>query len=125
MKKDYKLKGVLLKEADTPNLNGVIYSKEVLESIHNQIQKNKGTILGELGQTNENPYVNVKNAVLKVDNSTYKDGKLYIDASLLKDDLPLEFLQPALRTMATVEDNIVQGDVKVMSIDLVKKEDLK
>lgn len=120
--KEIKLSNVLLKEAGKPNLNGNIYSKEALESIHKQIQENKGKIFGELGQTDvSGTEVNLSKAVSVVEDSNYEDGKLFVDVKVMKENLPMDLLQPALRTVSTVTDNEVQDDVTLISVDLIKK----
>jgi len=125
MKQEIKLSGVLLKESDKPNLNGIIYSKEALESIHKQIQENKGKIYGELGQSNlSGPSVDMSKIVSVVEDSKYEDGKLFVDVRVIKENLPMDLLQPAIRSMGTVTDNVVQDDVKITAVDLVRKDQL-
>lgn len=122
-----RLKGVLLKEADKPNINGIAYSKEALESIHNQIQENKGRFLGELGQSGvSGTNVHIKNAVLIVEDSRFDGKELSVDLAFLDDSkLSLPDLTPALRTAATtIRDSVVQKDVKLIAVDLVRKDEV-
>jgi len=120
--KEIKLSSVLLKEADTPNLNGTIFSKKALESIHTQIQENKGRILGELGQDNSvGSGVNTAKAISIVEDSKFEDGKLFVDVIFREDKIPMEFLQPALRVTASPKDNVIEDDVKLIAVDWIIK----
>lgn len=121
-----KLSQVLLKESDKPNLNGIVYSKEALESIHQQIQENKGKIFGQLGQGDGvGMSVDMNDVVSVVEDSQLEDGKLSVDLNVLNPELPIEYLRPALRSTGTVTEGIVQNDVKIIAVDLVRKEDLE
>lgn len=121
-----RLKGVLLKEADKPNINGITYSKEALESIHKQIQENKGRFLGELGQSEASATtVHMKNAALAVEDSQFDGKELSVDLVFFDDSkLSLPDLTPALRTAASVRDSVVQKDVKLIAVDLVRKDEV-
>ena len=127
-----KFKKILLKEPDTPNVNGIIFSKEAIESIHNQIQLKKGKLLGELGQTNVSEIVCMKDAKLVVTDSHIENNKLYVDIELL--DLPnsgqlIELIKSEMLvvggryTAKLNENNEVDENISIHAIDLIAKED--
>lgn len=122
-----KVSKILLKQADVPNANGHIYTKECLEKIHTQIQELKGKVLGEFGQSGISNTVDISKAVVVTKDSTLEDDKIYIDVEFIKEGLQLDLLAPALRGM--VEDGDMEGNtihnMKITAIDFCLKEDLE
>lgn len=131
-----KVKGILIKSKDTPNVNGYIYSDEALKSINNQINESS-TILGEFGQTNTENDVQLDNTVCRVMKSEYEDGNLYVDMEILStqasskipkneddedDEYDLSEFTFGIRGYGSVSDSIIGEDFKLVSIDLIKKD---
>ena len=131
-----KVKGILIKSKDTPNVNGYIYSDEALKSINKQINESS-TILGEFGQTNTENDVQLDNTVCRVMKSEYEDGNLYVDMEILStqasskipkneddedDEYDLSEFTFGIRGYGSVSDSIIGEDFKLVSIDLIKKD---
>lgn len=76
--------GVLFKEADKPNINGMVWTKEALEDVHNQIKERvkDNKFVGEFGKVSD-PNVNLSNAGFIVKDSNFEDGALSIDVEVL------------------------------------------
>jgi hypothetical protein len=131
-----KLKGVFLKEADAPNANGTIYSKEALQSIEKQINES-GEIYGELGQSFEifHHGIDIRNIVTKTTSSEYIDDKLFIDVEILptsssniipknkNGEYDLSEFTFGMRGYADNMNDDIITDFTLVSIDLIKKND--
>lgn len=131
-----KLKGVLLKEADVPNANDTIYSKEALQSIEKQINES-GEIYGELGQSFQifQHGLNVRNIVAKTTSANYDNGKLFVDIEILptptskhipkKDngEYDLSEFTFGMRGYADNMNDSIIKDFALVSVDLIRKKD--
>lgn len=132
-----KLKRILLKEAGVPNVNGVVYSNEALQSIEEQINET-GEIYGELGQSFEifhHGIIDIRNIVTKTTSSEYIDDKLFIDVEILptpssniipknkNGEYDLSEFTFGMRGYANDMKDSTVLDFSLVSIDLIRKKD--
>ena len=78
-----KFTAIIATTVDTPNRNGIIYSKAAMEEAIKKMQPiiDEGRLMGELGQGSS--AVNLGNVSHKIDKLWIEDGKGYGDITIL------------------------------------------
>jgi hypothetical protein len=124
-----KLEKIAIKKAFEPNVNGTIYPDYVLKNIANQINESNG-ILGTYGQ-DYSTTVSLKEAVCITTKAYYENDTLYADITIIKpevyqmikESLTHDVILFGMKVFANHSNGLVEDDAKLMSIDVLKKED--